>query len=102
MTISRAAGSLTISGQLHAGRGDESVSLWLLGGCQTRVPPRQIETYRQRISGPILDRTDLHSAHLSGGEHKLRQVAAEWGKSAKVCQKERPNLAKMAEAKLRD
>jgi len=27
---------------------------------QCRCSPRQIETYRQRISGPLLDRIDLH------------------------------------------
>jgi magnesium chelatase family protein len=46
---------------------------------QCRCAPRQIETYRQRISGPLLDRIDIHcevplvdfrelSSNTNGGE----------------------------------
>jgi magnesium chelatase family protein len=40
----------------------EPTPLWLLRRLQTRMPmlPRQIEQYRQRISGPLLDRIDIH------------------------------------------
>ena len=62
VTISRAAGSLTFPAR--------SMLVAALNPCpcgyygdpkrECRCSPRQIETYRQRISGPLLDRIDLH------------------------------------------
>jgi len=34
---------------------------------ECRCPVRQIENYRQKISGPLLDRIDLHCGGASGG-----------------------------------
>ncbi|MBK1827995.1 YifB family Mg chelatase-like AAA ATPase [Haloferula rosea] len=62
VTISRAAGSLTFPAR--------SMMVAALNPCpcgyygdskrECRCSPRQIEMYRQRISGPLLDRIDLH------------------------------------------
>jgi len=62
VTISRAAGSLTFPAR--------SMLVAALNPCpcgyygdpkrECRCSPRQIENYRQRISGPLLDRIDLH------------------------------------------
>ncbi len=47
---------------IHAGGGDESLPLRILGdprrNCRCSAP--QIQRYRNRISGPLLDRIDLH------------------------------------------
>lgn len=62
VTISRAAGTLTFPSKM--------MLVAAMNPCpcgystdpkrDCRCSPRQIETYRQRISGPLLDRIDLH------------------------------------------
>lgn len=84
VTISRAAGSITFPAR--------SMVVAALNPCpcgyygdskrECRCSPRQIETYRQRISGPLLDRIDLHVEvplvdykELSGGSGGESSIA---------------------------
>lgn len=81
VTISRAAGSLTFPASFMLVAAMNPCPCGYYGDLkrECRCSPRQIETYRQRISGPLLDRIDLHvevpivdfrelSDHTSTGE----------------------------------
>ena len=61
-----------------------------------RCSPRQIESYRQRVSGPLLDRIDLHVEvprvefrDLSGGQSESSASIRERVHAARLRQKER-------------
>ena len=62
VTISRAAGSLTFPARFMLVAAMNPCPCGFYGDIkrQCRCSPRQIEQYRQRISGPLLDRIDLH------------------------------------------
>jgi magnesium chelatase family protein len=62
VTISRAAGSLTFPASFMLVAAMNPCPCGFYGDMkrECRCSPRQIETYRQRISGPLLDRIDLH------------------------------------------
>ncbi|NJM37276.1 MAG: YifB family Mg chelatase-like AAA ATPase [Akkermansiaceae bacterium] len=62
VTISRAAGSLTFPANFMLVAAMNPCPCGYYGDVkrECRCSPRQIETYRQRISGPLLDRIDLH------------------------------------------
>jgi magnesium chelatase family protein len=62
VTISRAAGSLTFPSRFMLVAAMNPCPCGFYGDPkrQCRCSPRQIELYRQRISGPLLDRIDLH------------------------------------------
>ena len=62
VTISRAAGSLTFPARFMLVAAMNPCPCGYYGDLkrECRCSPRQIETYRQRISGPLLDRIDLH------------------------------------------
>lgn len=62
VTISRAAGSLTFPANFMLVAAMNPCPCGFYGDVkrQCRCSPRQIENYRQRISGPLLDRIDLH------------------------------------------
>jgi magnesium chelatase family protein len=62
VTISRAAGSLTFPARFMLVAAMNPCPCGFYGDLrrQCRCSPRQIENYRQRISGPLLDRIDLH------------------------------------------
>jgi len=62
VTISRAAGSLTFPADFMLVAAMNPCPCGFYGDSkrECRCSPRQIETYRQRISGPLLDRIDLH------------------------------------------
>jgi magnesium chelatase family protein len=62
VTISRAAGSLTFPANFMLVAAMNPCPCGYYGDVkrECRCAPRQIETYRQRISGPLLDRIDLH------------------------------------------
>ncbi len=62
VTISRAAGSFTFPARFMLVAAMNPCPCGFYGDIkrQCRCSPRQIETYRQRISGPLLDRIDLH------------------------------------------
>jgi magnesium chelatase family protein len=62
VTISRAAGSLTFPANFMLVAAMNPCMCGYYGDSkrECRCSPRQIETYRQRISGPLLDRIDLH------------------------------------------
>jgi magnesium chelatase family protein len=62
VTISRAAGSLTFPARFMLVAALNPCPCGYYGDIkrECRCSPRQIETYRQRISGPLLDRIDLH------------------------------------------
>jgi magnesium chelatase family protein len=62
VTISRAAGSLTFPSRFMLVAAMNPCPCGFYGDIkrQCRCSARQIENYRQRISGPLLDRIDLH------------------------------------------
>jgi magnesium chelatase family protein len=62
VTISRAAGSLTFPARFMLVAAMNPCPCGYYGDLkrECRCSTRQIETYRQRISGPLLDRVDLH------------------------------------------
>ncbi|MFP6875374.1 MAG: YifB family Mg chelatase-like AAA ATPase [Roseibacillus sp.] len=62
VTISRAAGSLTFPANFMLVSAMNPCPCGYYGDPKRdcRCAPRQIENYRQRISGPLLDRIDLH------------------------------------------
>jgi len=62
VTISRAAGSLTFPSRFMLVAAMNPCPCGYYGDPKRscRCSPRQIENYRQRISGPLLDRIDLH------------------------------------------
>jgi len=62
VTISRAAGSLTFPADFMLVAAMNPCPCGFYGDTkrECRCSPRQIENYRQRISGPLLDRIDLH------------------------------------------
>jgi magnesium chelatase family protein len=62
VTISRAAGSLTFPARFMLVAAMNPCPCGYYGDVkrQCRCSTRQIESYRQRISGPLLDRIDLH------------------------------------------
>ncbi|MEM9237470.1 MAG: YifB family Mg chelatase-like AAA ATPase [Verrucomicrobiota bacterium] len=62
VTISRAAGSLTFPARMMLVAALNPCPCGYYGDSkrECRCSPRQIENYRQRISGPLLDRIDLH------------------------------------------
>jgi magnesium chelatase family protein len=62
VTISRAAGSLTFPSSLMLVSAMNPCPCGYYGDPKRdcRCAPRQIENYRRRISGPLLDRIDLH------------------------------------------
>ncbi|MGB6220588.1 YifB family Mg chelatase-like AAA ATPase, partial [Haloferula sp.] len=62
VTISRAAGSLTFPARFMLVAALNPCPCGYYGDSkrECRCSPRQIENYRQRISGPLLDRIDLH------------------------------------------
>jgi magnesium chelatase family protein len=55
-----------------------------LAAQQCRCSPRQIEPYRQRISGPLLDRIDIHLEVPLVDFRELSSNAASGGKSATI------------------
>lgn len=62
VTISRAAGKFTFPSRFSLVAAMNPCPCGYLGdpGRECRCSPHQIEKYRQRISGPLLDRIDLH------------------------------------------
>ncbi|MBB5352534.1 magnesium chelatase family protein [Haloferula luteola] len=62
VTISRAAGSITFPARAMVVAALNPCPCGYYGDSkrECRCSPRQIENYRQRISGPLLDRIDLH------------------------------------------
>lgn len=62
VTISRAAGSLTFPSRFMLVAAMNPCPCGYYGDSkrECRCSPRQIEMYRQKISGPLLDRIDLH------------------------------------------
>jgi magnesium chelatase family protein len=62
VTISRAAGSLTFPARFMLVAAMNPCPCGYYGDSkrECRCSPRQIENYRQRISGPLLDRIDIH------------------------------------------
>ena len=62
VTISRAAGSMTFPAEFVLVCAMNPCPCGFFGDTKRacRCSPRQVEQYRQRISGPLLDRIDLH------------------------------------------
>jgi len=62
VTISRAAGSMTFPSQFMLVAAMNPCPCGFYGDPkrECRCSPRQVQNYRQRISGPLLDRIDLH------------------------------------------
>lgn len=62
VTISRAAGSMTFPAEFMLVAAMNPCPCGYFGDLkrECRCSPRQVQQYRQRISGPLLDRIDLH------------------------------------------
>ena len=62
VTIARANMTLCFPAELHAGGGDEPLPVRFLGDAtrECRCTPGQIQQYLGKISGPLLDRIDIH------------------------------------------
>src|SRR2546430_10714460 len=62
VTVSRAAGSVTFPSEVMLGAAMNPCPCGYFGDLQRecRCGPVQVQRYRQRISGPLLDRIDLH------------------------------------------
>jgi magnesium chelatase family protein len=99
VTISRAAGSLTFPARFMLVAAMNPCPCGYHGDPkrECRCSPRQIETYRQRISGPLLDRIDLHIEvpqveyrELKGGATgELSSIIRARVEAARAVQKER-------------
>ena len=72
---------------------DESLSVRLFWRRETRVPlrPMQVQRYRQRISGPLLDRIDLH---IEVPSIEYRDMASERSEEASSAIRERVSAAR--------
>src|SRR5207245_8798488 len=53
---------------------------------ESRCSPREIQNYLNRISGPLLDRIDIH---VEVPAVKFREIAAEWTGETSVLVRER-------------
>src|SRR5439155_25901754 len=62
VTVSRAAGSVTFPSEFMLVAAMNPCSCGYFGDLkrECRCGPAQVQRYRQRISGPLLDRIDLH------------------------------------------
>lgn len=98
VTISRASGSLTFPSRFMLVAAMNPCPCGFLGDPKhdCRCSPRQIESYRQRVSGPLLDRIDLHVEvprvefrDLSGGQSDSSASIRERVHAARLRQKER-------------
>jgi len=89
VTISRAAGSLTFPARYMLVAAMNPCPCGYYGSTknQCRCSYRQIENYRQRISGPLLDRIDLHVEVPLVDYRELSSAAASGEKSASIRQR---------------
>jgi magnesium chelatase family protein len=84
---SPAPAQLRVSGALPAGGGDEPMSVWICRrrpGGRCRCSAEAIARYRARLSGPLLDRIDLHVEVPRLPAAQLRPDAPPGESSAKV------------------
>lgn len=110
VTISRAAGSLTFPAKVMLIAAMNPCPCGYYGDAKRacRCSPRQVERYRQRLSGPLLDRIDLHVEVPLVPYHELSKAeAAESSKSmqsrvlqARHLQKERQQGQDLMNAQL--
>lgn len=89
VTISRAAGSLTFPARFMLVAAMNPCPCGYYGDMkrECRCAPRQIESYRQRISGPLLDRIDLHVEVPLVDFRELSSDAASGDKSETIRQR---------------
>src|SRR5207248_5324080 len=73
VTISRAAGSMTFPSQFMLVAAMNPTPDGRMPG-ESRCSPREIENYLNRISGPLLDRIDIH---VEVPAVKFREITAE-------------------------
>ena len=73
VTISRAAGTMTFPVAIHVGGRDEP-NARRQNAPRIRSSPREIQNYLGRISGPLLDRIDLH---VEVPQVKFREITGE-------------------------
>jgi len=78
VTVSRAAGKFTFPSRFSLVAAMNPCPCGYLGdpARECRCSPRQIEKYRQRISGPLLDRIDLHVDVPAVNYKELRSESA--------------------------
>ena len=99
VTISRAAGSLTFPSEFMLVAAMNPCPCGYFGDLkrECRCSPVQVQRYRQRISGPLLDRIDLHIEVPAVEYRDISSTRAEESSSAirervaaaRVCQQER-------------
>src|ERR1035437_4675917 len=73
VTISRAAGTMTFPSQFMLVRSEEHTPDGKIPG-ESKSSPREIQNYLGRISGPLLDRVDLH---IEVPQVKFREISGE-------------------------
>ncbi len=112
VTISRAAGTMTFPGAIHARRRDEPDAGRKNAGRKQKSSPREIQNYLGRISGPLLDRIDLHVEvpqvkfrEISGdktgetsAEIRARVIAARQRQQKRFCAQTKNHLQRPARA----
>ena len=82
VTIARAVDVAELSRAVHAGGGDESVSLRLLQrqvAASAMCTPPMMQRYVSQVSGPLLDRIDIHIEVPAVQYRELRGGAADEG-----------------------
>jgi len=93
VTISRAAGSLTFPAEFMLVAAMNPCPCGYFGDLkrECRCGPVQVQRYRQRVSGPLLDRIDLH---IEVPAIEYRDVASERAEEASTSIRERVGCAR--------
>ena len=93
VTISRAAGSLTFPSEFMLVAAMNPCPCGYFGDLkrECRCSPVQVQRYRQRISGPLLDRIDLH---IEVPAVEYRQIASEKAEESSAAIRERVSAAR--------
>src|ERR1700741_4575474 len=93
VTISRAAGSLTLPSEFMLVAARNPCTCGYFGDLkrECRFSPIQVQRYRQRISGPLLDRIDLH---IEVPAVEYRDVSSERAEESSAAIRERVSHAR--------
>src|SRR5438034_4791039 len=93
VTVSRAAGSVTFPSEFMLVAAMNPCPCGYFGDLkrECRCGPTQVQRYRQRISGPLLDRIDLH---IEVPAVEYRDVSSERAEETSVAIRERGAYAR--------